>query len=176
RRWDVDIDVVGQNKAQAFRVEEEEGLVLDDRAAYGTRPLVRIGERLRGNRWRVGVQPIVAVHGDAVPPVLEVAVESIGAGLGHVGDLRSGQLSVLARVRVADNGGFLHLVRTDGEVGRTRVVDVEIRIHVVLAVDREQVRGRRQALDSEVPVALSSVHHRARSGLGNTGEVTTGIR
>lgn len=102
-------------------------------------------------------------------------MECVGSGLGHVGDLGAGQLAILAGVCVGDDRGFLNLVGADGQVGRTGVIDVEIRIHVVLAVDREQVRGRRQAIHGEVSVATGVVHLGARRCLGDVGNVAAGI-
>ena len=65
----------------------------------------------------VVVHPVVGVHGPPVPPVLGVAVEFVGSGLGHVGDLGAGQLAILAGVGIRDHRGFFNLVRADGQVG-----------------------------------------------------------
>jgi hypothetical protein len=89
--------------------------------------------------------------------------------------LGAGQLAILAGVCIGDDRGFLNLVGADSEVGRTGVIDVEVRIHVILAVDREQVRGRRQAIHGEVPIATGVVHLGARRCLGDVSNVAAGI-
>ena len=99
----------------------------------------------------------------------------VGARLGHVGDLRAGLLTVLARVGIGDNGRFLQIVLAQRQVGGAGVVQVQVRIHVVLAVHGEQVRGGGKTGGLEVAVAHAGVHVDAGSGLGNVGNVVTAV-
>jgi len=58
------------------------------------------------------------------------------------------------------------------QVGGARVVQVQVRIHVVLAVDREHVRGGGKSVDAEVAVTAAGVHGRAGRGLSDVGAPT----
>src|ERR1035437_3398351 len=147
---------VRQNKTQPFRVEEEEGLILDHWAAHRSRPLVCV----RAGLWSTSVveHPVVGVHGRTIPPVQRVPVEIIGSGLGQRDDLGASQLVKLRRVWVGDDRCFLDLVGANRNVGRTGVIDIEVRVHVIFAIDREQVGGRRHAIHSEVSVTGGVVH------------------
>ena len=100
----------------------------------------------------------------------------VGARLRHIGDLRAGELSILSAVGVGDDRRFADFVLAQRKVRRTRVVDVEVRVHVVFAVDRKQVRRGRHAVDREVAVTAGAVHDRARSRVGDVGDVTTSAR
>ena len=105
-------------------------------------------------------------------------MESIGAALGGVVHLRAGLTSVTAGVAVAHHGGFLQFVRAQQQVGGAGVVQVEIGVHLVVAVDGEQVRSRRQSESGEVSVAAAGrgIGRNARRGLGHVGHVVAGIR
>src|SRR6202044_125335 len=98
----------GNQNAQAFRVQEEEQLILNDRAANRSCPLVRVAEGL----WvtDVVIEPIVGVHRRAVPVINCVPVESVSARLRDVVDLKSRESAEAPRVRVGDHVCFLHFV------------------------------------------------------------------
>ena len=83
----------------------------------------------------------------------------IGAGLGHVRDLGTRELSILSAIGIRDNCRFANFVLTQRQIRGARVVDVEIRVHVVLAVHCEQIRRSRQTVDGEVSVAARSVDY-----------------
>ena len=100
----------------------------------------------------------------------------VRARLGHVGDLGAGELSILSAVGVGDNRSFGDFVLPQRKVRRTRVVDVEVRVHVVFTVDSEQVRRGRHAVGGEVSVTAGSVDNDARRGIGDVGDVATGAR
>ncbi len=87
---------------------------------------------------------------------MRVAVERVGSRLGHIRDLRARKLSVLAAVGIRNDGRFGDFILPQRKVRRARVVNVEIRVHVVFAVDREQVRGSRHTVGGEVAVPAHS--------------------
>ena len=81
---------------------------------------------------------------------------AIGAGLGRVINLCARHSAILARVPVAHDRHFLHFVLAEKQVGRAGVVQVQVRIIFVVAVHREQVRGRRQTKGCEVAIATAA--------------------
>jgi len=102
-------------------------------------------------------------------------VKLVAARLGNVGNLRARLLAELTAVGVGSNGRFLNVVTAKGQVGRSRVVQVQVRIHVVLAVDREHVGGSRKTGGLEVAVAAAGIHVDARCGLRYVGDVIAAV-
>ena len=90
-------------------------------------------------------------------------MECVGAGLGHVVDLRAGLAAILAGVTVDDHGRFRNLICAQRQIAGAGVVQVEVRVHVVGAVDREQVRNARQAERREVAVSAAGADRDAGS-------------
>ena len=101
----------------SFVVHEEEEFVLLDRTTKIRSPLIVVGKGTRGYRAGVIVKPVVGIQGAAGPLVKDIAVVLVGTRLGNVVDLGAGLLAVLSRVRVANDGGFLQFVPTQGQVG-----------------------------------------------------------
>ena len=122
------------------------------------------------------VHPVVGIEQSSVPPIHRVAVVRVGAGLGHIRDLGTGKLTVLSTVWIRDDRRFTDFVLAQSEVRGTGVVDVEVRVHVVLAVDREQVRSGRQSVNRKVAVSSGSIDDSTRSRVRDVGDITTGAR
>ena len=73
-----------------------------------------------------------------------VAVKLLGAGLGDVVHLRARLTSILAGIAVENDRGLLNLVRAERQVAGAGVIQVQVRVHVVVAIDGEQVGDARQ--------------------------------
>jgi hypothetical protein len=105
----------GNEQAQAFRIEEEKGLVAHDVATQGSSPLVSVIERARSAS--VVQKPIIRVENAAIPEIFKVAVVSIAAGLGDVIDIHASETAVLSGVAVIHDGGGLDVVGAQHQVG-----------------------------------------------------------
>src|ERR1019366_7986400 len=176
RRWCIDRLGGRDDILDRFVVYEEEELVLLDRTTKRRSPIIVVGKRPRGLGAGVIVKPVIGIQGPAGPLIQNVAVVLVCARLGNVVDLGAGLLAVLSRVCVADDGGFLQFVLAQSQVGSTRVIQVQVRIHVVLAVDRKQVGGGGKAVRAEVAITLARVHGYAGRGLSYVGEVIAAVR
>ena len=150
--------------AQTLIIGIEEQLVLNDASSPGDRVLVGIREgprRTRGVR-----EEVVRVQLGAIPVVLHGPVEVVRARLGDVIHLGAGLPPVLAAVSVLNDRDLLDLVGPEREVARATVVEVQIRVHVVISVHREQVRCGGQTVGTETAVAgraaASRRHHHPR--------------
>src|SRR5579863_3948213 len=163
----------GQDVAQAFIIHVEERAVLPDRSADTRGPLIEIVER-RGRADRVA-EELVRVHGAPVPHVVGFSVKLVGPRLGDVGDLRTGVLTVLRRVRAVDHVNFLDVVGAEQQVGSAAVIDAEKRIVIVLSVDAEKIGGGRHSIRHEVAVTGLRVHDDAGRGLGDIGDIAAGV-
>ena len=74
---------------------------------------------------------------------LRIAVERVGAGLGGIVHLRAGLASVLAGVTVEDHRSLGNLVGAQRQVAGARVVQVEVRVHIIGAVHGDRGWNRR---------------------------------
>src|ERR1035441_7474858 len=158
-----------QRVAQALGIDEENGLVLEDGSAQGSRVLVGDGTSAR----RVGgvIEEIVGVEYGVVVILGQVAVKLVGAGLGHEVHLYARHAAVLGAVSVQDHGGFGDLVGAERVVAGPGFVVVVVRLGDIRSVHRIQTRIEGQTVGVEVVVAASHVEPEPRRGEGEVGDV-----
>src|SRR5271156_3208931 len=94
--WRVDSGAGGENDAQAFIVEEEEGLVAVYRSTDRSRPLVHVVKGLLGPG--LVVEEVVRIHHAAVPPVRCVSVELVRSRAADFIDLCAAQTTERSRI------------------------------------------------------------------------------
>src|SRR5712691_6426374 len=135
RSWHKYLIAGAKNVTQAFGIYKEEQLVFRDWPAQRCRPLIVVLEGA-GCAGMV-VEPVVGGQGAARPPILGVAMPVVAAGFGGVVHLRAGLASILPGVAVGHDRSFLQLVGAQQKVGGAGVVQVEVGVHLVIAVDGE---------------------------------------
>src|SRR5581483_9260925 len=158
-----------KHNPQSFGVDEKECLVLFYRATQRRTPLIGIVERPR--RCRMVVEPIVGIHDTAVPEIFEIAVKVVGSGLGDVIYGRAAELSVLTRVAVVDNRGFLYVVLSQQQVGSAGIVQVQEWIIFILAVDGEQIGSSWKTVRGSVAISGLRIHDSARRSLHDVTQI-----
>ena len=121
------------------------------------------------------VEPIVGVERTAVPEVLSVAVKFVGTGFGDKVGVRSGHQTIFALISVADDRCRGNVVGSQKKIGGSRVVEVEERIVVILAVNSEHVGGAGNPVDRAIPVTRLRVHGYTGRGLQVVAEIVAGI-
>ena len=83
-------------------------------------------------------------------------MKAVAAGLADDIYLRAGHASVIGAISVKHHRRFRDFVRTERIVACARVVDIEVRIHVVGAIQRVQNRRAGDAVDACVSLAAAS--------------------
>ena len=146
-----------QRIAQSLGIEEEDGLVLEDGSAEGSRVLIGHGTPAR--RPNGVVEEIVGVQYGVVVVLGQVAVKLVGAGLGHEVHLHARHAAVLGTVSVEDHGGFGDLVGPECVVAGPGLVVVVVRLGDVGSVHGVQARVEGQAVGVEVVIAASHAAH-----------------
>ena len=91
----------------------------------------------------------------------------------HVGASRSAERS---RVAAGSYSHFLNLVEAERKVGGPGIVQVQIRIVVVHAIDRKEVAGGGDAVGRKVAVTRLGVHSRSSGHLRGVSNVVAGVR
>ncbi len=164
-----DLSACPEGVTNSFRIRKEKSLVSLDGAAQGRPPLVVVLKRA----WcEVGVVEEIVGAQRAPSPVIEcVAVKAICSGFRDVVNLSARLAAVLSRIGVAYDRHFLDLIRAQQQITRSRVVEIQEGVVVIVAVDREEVRGSRQAERAEVPEspAAAGIDGHARGNLGYVG-------
>jgi len=173
RRWHSNRGRHRDQNAQSLGVDEEERLVLLDRAAERSRPLVGVGERLR--IILLVIEPVIGVHGRAVPVINGIAVELVAAGLGNVVHVHAGEGSEVAGISVGDDVCFLDFVRAQEEVGSARVAQVQEGIVVVHSVESKEVRSAWHSVRFKVAVAALRICDYAGSKLRRIRQIIAGV-
>ena len=97
------------------------------------------------------------------------------AGAGDFVHLRAAQAAKGRIVAVGGHSHRLNVVAAQQQVGGARVVQVQVGIALVAAVDGKGIGGGRQTVGGEVAVAALRIHHSAGSGLRDEGQVAAGI-
>jgi hypothetical protein len=141
----------------------------DEWPANGRGVLICRGSPTRGTSFVVEV--VVGIEDLAVVVFDQVAVELIAARLADVVDLRAGFAAVLRTVGIGDDGGFSDVVRPERVVACAGFVIEVVGFYDVCAIDREEYRAKRQAVDVEVRVTAADVEPDARRAEGDVGDV-----
>src|SRR5258708_11002454 len=98
----------------------------------------------------------------------------IGAGFGGEIHLCAGLTSVLASVSVLYYRSLIDFVRPQRQVACAGVVQIQVRVHVVVAVGGKEIRRAWKSVRAEIPVAAAGADDDNWNGERDAGDVAPG--
>ena len=174
-----------QRDPDPFGIEEEEQLVVENRAAQTAAEVIHRGARLviSGGRVRKEIRRIEL---RAVPQLVQVPVKPVGPGFRDIVDLRSAIPALIDRVGERVDRHLRDRIQSKHQIGRKAAVQIGQRIVGFQSIDDIAVGERRQAIElhvaitiraaDEVVAAARGVDERASGKLQRVSHVATRIR